>query len=36
VAACPSGIATQLGFTFEQVIAEIEGVLSRFEQEATV
>jgi heterodisulfide reductase subunit A len=27
VAACPSGVATQHGFTFEQVMAEIEGAL---------
>ncbi len=39
VAACPSGIATQRGFTYHQVIAEIEGALSRLrelEQEALV
>ncbi len=27
VASCPSGVATQRGFTFEQVMAEIEGAL---------
>jgi heterodisulfide reductase subunit A len=31
-AACPSGIATQNGFTFEQVMAEIEGALFRVGQ----
>jgi heterodisulfide reductase subunit A len=29
VAACPSGIASQHGFTFEQMIAEIEGALAQ-------
>lgn len=29
VAACPSGVATQHGFTFDQVMAEIEGALLR-------
>jgi heterodisulfide reductase subunit A len=28
-AACPSGVATQRGFTFEQVMAEIDGALFR-------
>jgi heterodisulfide reductase subunit A len=28
-AACPAGVATQRGFTFEQVMAEIEGALLR-------
>ena len=28
VAACPSGVAEQHGFTGEQVMAEIEGILS--------
>jgi heterodisulfide reductase subunit A len=29
VAACPAGVATQRGFTYEQIIAEVEGALSR-------
>ncbi len=39
VACCPSGVATQRGFTFEQVMAEIEGALLPFytlEQEAVL
>jgi heterodisulfide reductase subunit A len=31
-AACPAGVATQNGFTFEQVMAEIEGALFRVGQ----
>jgi heterodisulfide reductase subunit A len=27
VAACPSGVAEQNGFKYEQIIAEIEGIL---------
>jgi heterodisulfide reductase subunit A len=32
-AACPAGVATQKGFTFEQVMAEIEGALLRHRRE---
>jgi heterodisulfide reductase subunit A len=28
-ASCPAGVATQRGFTYEQIIAEVEGALSR-------
>ncbi|GAB4435318.1 MAG: hypothetical protein Kow00120_02090 [Anaerolineae bacterium] len=32
VAACPAGVATQRGFTYAQVIAEIDGALSHSER----
>jgi heterodisulfide reductase subunit A len=32
-AACPAGVATQRGFTFEQVMAEIEGALLQHRRE---
>jgi len=34
VGACPSGIASQHGFTYEQLMAEIEGVLHRILEES--